>query len=117
MREGRPFLNQVIADQPKRAALGKDRRIVIGRAVFEVKDQPAGHAIATDVLDQVAIGDNRTVERAQHQETMDQAFRVLDQHLRFRWRAGVEDGYARDQRKNAREDPLSKAHDITDALG
>ncbi|MGA8086331.1 MAG: hypothetical protein WCA10_03440 [Terracidiphilus sp.] len=64
MREVGAFLNVVIGDQPKDAALGEDGGFVVKRSIFEVKGQVRGHTIAMHDLDQVAKGEDPALFRA-----------------------------------------------------
>ena len=60
--EGRPFLYEVIADQLKVPPLRKDRRLIVQRPIFEMKDETARYAIAPSVLNEIAIGQQAALE-------------------------------------------------------
>jgi len=61
----------MITQQPESAALGKHGRFVVKRAIFEVEHQPAGYAVSTDALDQVAVSESLAGQCAQHEKSME----------------------------------------------
>jgi hypothetical protein len=80
MPESWALLNELVVHEPEVTALGKDGGFVMNRAVFEVENQPAGHAIATGDLDQITVSESVSRHRAQHQETVDQPLRVANDY-------------------------------------
>jgi hypothetical protein len=79
-RKRRPFLHEAIADQPELAVLGVDRRLVVDRTILEVKDQLSGHAITATGLEQLAVGEDNAVERAEGEEAAHEALCVCHGH-------------------------------------
>ena len=59
--EGWPFLHEMIADQLKMPALRKRSRLVFQRSIFEVVDETARDAIASRVLNEIAVGQHRAL--------------------------------------------------------
>jgi hypothetical protein len=83
MLEGGAFLDQVVTDELKVAALRKYSGFVMYRAVFEVEDQMVGDAITVSDLNQVTVREQLALQIAQDEKAMNQTFRVVYGH-RFR---------------------------------
>ena len=60
--EGGTFLDEVITDQAKFTALGKNRGLILQGSVLEVIDQASRDPVAMDGLQKVAIGEMLAVE-------------------------------------------------------
>jgi hypothetical protein len=55
-----------------------DHGFVVRRPVAEAEEQARGDAVATDVLDQIAIRERLPVQGPQREKAMNQAFRMTD---------------------------------------
>src|SRR5262249_49718989 len=71
-------LHEVVADQAESAILREHRRLVVERAVAELEDQPCRDAAGARKLNQVPVGENLALLRAQRQEPVDQPLGVTD---------------------------------------
>jgi hypothetical protein len=89
MQKGRSLLNEMVVNQAEVSARRVDDRLVMQRAVLEVKHEPTRHSITPSELDQLTISEQAPLERAQGKKAVDKALRVAHHHgLRahlFRW--------------------------------
>src|ERR1019366_1238644 len=76
VRKRRAALDHVIGQEPEPCALSKDRRLVLDRAVLEMKSQATRHAVAVGRLDEVPARQEGAVERPKNEEAADEPLRV-----------------------------------------
>src|SRR5438067_1188743 len=74
--EHRTFLHQVIAKETKMAVLGKHCRFLLHGPILEMVDHAVGNGAAVRGLERIAVRENSSVQRSNHQETSNQAFRL-----------------------------------------
>ena len=77
-----PFLNQVVSKKAKVPALRIDGGLIMNRAIFEVEYQVIRDPVIGSHLDQVALRDGATIDGAQCQKAVDQAFDVAHGYRR-----------------------------------
>ncbi|HET9322033.1 MAG TPA: hypothetical protein VFO27_19720, partial [Bryobacteraceae bacterium] len=80
------LLDKVIRDELECAALRKDRRFLMDRAVFESEEKVRGYATAMGHLSQVTGGKALAIQCAQHEKAVKKPLRQPYRHcFRQQW--------------------------------
>src|SRR5215813_4582516 len=111
MREARALLDQMVADQLKALALGKNDRFVVERAVFEMEDDVCRDAVAAGELDQVSIRQRGAVQAFDQEKAPGDSLRMADRH-----RLGDEHGGWKEACKHKHKKKLKKTAHQEDNL-
>lgn len=80
--ERRPFLKQVIGDEPEAGALRKNRSFLLSRTIFEAEYDLSSDLIAASDLGQVTCRDCDAIHRTEYQKTVNEAFSVANRDRR-----------------------------------
>jgi len=100
--ERRPFLQQVIGDEPEVVALRENGGLLLPRTVFEAECDLSRDLIAASNLGQVTCRDCDAVQRAEYEKTVNEALSVAHRDRRRRRpRAGKDRGGNQQNSENA----------------
>src|SRR5882672_8010239 len=81
MLERRAFLHQVVFQESKAVALGKDGSLVMQRAIFKVEHKVVGYGITVRDLGQVTLCESIPLECSKRKKAMHKSFGVA--HANF----------------------------------
>ena len=93
MWEGWTSLDQMIGEQSKRVILGKDRGLIVERAILEMEHDFTRDLVILNCLNQVTRSEDLAVKRTEHKKSVRYTLAVADSH-----RVGE---YATDKAENA----------------